>query len=89
MLTKIVVRIRATRPAMLNCGTNFVSSHIVKILMTKLKNPRVMIISGREINFKIGLIIILIRDNTSPQIRKIFQPPDPDTVTSGIKYAAK
>lgn len=87
MPTINVVKIKATIPEILIWEINFVRSQMAKILMTREKKPKVIMIKGRETSFKTGLTSALIKESTSPAINNVFQPPS--NATPGKKYAAK
>jgi len=64
-----------------------VTIQIIPMFITKLKRPKVKILRGRVMTFKIGLIKKLIKPRTKPANSKNFT--EPVNFTSGINLWAK
>ncbi len=72
----IVVKKRGSKPVISkSLGKRISISQTIPIFITRLKIPRVNILVGREIAFKIGLIKKLIIPKTPPIITSIRKVP--------------
>lgn len=69
------VQKRGIIPGIINSGKTMSTSQTINILITRPKRPKVRILKGRVITFKIGLIKKLIKPKITPAKTNVCQPP--------------
>jgi len=70
-----VVQRRGIKPTITSSTKKMSTSQIIAAFITILNRPRVNILKGRVISFRIGLMKKLIRPKISPAINRVFQLP--------------
>lgn len=60
---------------MINSVKNISTSQTIPILITKLNKPKVIILIGRVMNFRIGLIKTLAKPKINPANTRVFHGP--------------
>lgn len=81
-----VVRKKDKTPDISNSGKTISTNHKIPILITILKKPRVRILTGKAIFFKIGLIKALSAPKTKPH--KTKTSIGPSNFTPGRYFSA-
>ena len=88
MPTEIIklVKSKGTRPLIFSSGKIISTISRIRILITELKSPRVIINKGKETTLIIGLIKALANPKTKPQTIKISVGPE--KLTPGMSLVA-
>lgn len=87
MLIKIVERNNGMMPSIWISVTKCEVSHRIKADIMKLNRPKEIMISGKDIIFKIGLRKKFAKPSMSPAIKSVFKSPP--KLNPGIKSVAR